>query len=188
MSSINLLPKSIKFEAELIKSKKSNIAFTISLLMIFSAILFFVGLYISNHYVSEEIDILNSQVKVADEEIKKEVSDNKFLIAEVKAKKNNLLLAKHTYFTKALDLIRNSLITDVYLNDLSIIAEEEGFVIFEINGVAKNYRSIASQARIFKNLPDIESANITNVSVDDKGYEEFRAVLKFKEEILFYES
>ena len=85
-------------------------------------------------------------------------------------------------------LIRNSLITDVYLNDLSIIAEEEGFVIFEINGVAKNYRSIASQARIFKNLPDIESANITNVSVDDKGYEEFRAVLKFKEEILFYES
>ena len=188
MSSINLLPKSIKFEAELIKSKKSNIAFTISLLMIFSAIIFFVGLYISNHYASEKIVILNSQVKAADEEIKKEISDNKFLIAEVKAKRNNLLLAKHTYFTKALDLIRNSLITDVYLNNLSIIAEEEGFVIFEINGVAKNYRSIASQACIFENLPDIESANITNISVDDRGYEEFRAVLKFKEEILFYES
>ncbi len=190
MSSINLLPKNIKFEAELIKSKKSNIAFAVSFLMILSAILFFAGLYASNYYALKEIDVLNSQVKTADEEIKKEVSDNKFLIAEVKAKKNNLLLAKHTYFTKALDLIRNSLIADVYLNKLSIATAEaeEKLVVFELNGVAKNYQSIVSQARIFENLPSIESVNVTNVSVDDKGYEEFDVVLKFKEEILFYEN
>ena len=188
MPSINLLPKNIKFEAELIKSEKSNIAFAISFLMILSSILFFAGLYISNYYVSEEIKVLNSQVKAADEEIEKEVSDNKFLIAEVKAKKNNLLLAKHTYFTKALDLIRNSLIADVYLNKLSIVAAEDGLVVFEFNGAAKNYQSIASQARIFKNLPSVESVNVVNISVDDKGYEEFEAVLKFKEKILFYKN
>ena len=191
MSSINLLPKKVKFEAELIKSKKSNIAFAISFLMILLVILFFAALYVSNRYVSEEIKVLNSQVKAADEEINKEISDNKFLIAEVKAKKNNLLLAKHTYFTKALDLIRNSLTADVYLDSLlvtSVIVAEERFVVFELEGTAKNYQSIASQAHIFKNLPGVKSVNIENVSVNDGGYEEFKAVLEFKEEILFYEN
>ena len=188
MSSINLLPKNIKFEAELIKSEKSSVAFAISFLMILSPILFFAGLCVSNHYALEEIDVLNSQVKAADKEIKKEVSNNKFLIAEVKAKKNNLLLARHTYFTKTLDLIRNSLIADVYLNNLSITATKEDLVVFKLNGTAKNYQSIASQTHIFKSFPDVESVNVTNVSINDKGYEEFEVVLKFKEEILFYEN
>ncbi|MEA1937171.1 MAG: hypothetical protein U9N04_03610 [Patescibacteria group bacterium] len=187
MPSINLLPKNIKFETELIKSEKSNVAFAVSLLIILLAILFFGGLSVSNHYALEKIDALNLQIKTADEEIEKEVFDNKFLIAEVKAKKNNLLLAKRVYFTKALNLIRNSLTKSVYLNNLSVATEEE-FVIFELNGIAKNYQSIASQVYIFKNLPSVRSVNITNVSVDDKGYKEFEMILKFKEEILFYEN
>ena len=65
MFSINLLPKNVKSKEELTKSEKSNI---------------------SNCYVLKEIDVLNSQVKAADEEIKKEISGNKFLTAEIKAR------------------------------------------------------------------------------------------------------
>ena len=84
--------------------------------MIFLPVVFYIGLRVDNYYALKEIVVLNSNVEAADEEIGKEVSDNKFLIAETKAKKNNLLLAKHTYFTKVLNLIRGNLIADVYLN------------------------------------------------------------------------
>ena len=188
MSSINLLPKNTKFGAKLIEREKSNVTFIVSFLMILSSIVFFVNLYISNYYALEEIKFLNFQVEAADKEIKKEVSDNEFLIAEVKAKEDNLLLEKHTYFTKALNLVRNNLMINIYLDDLSIDTEENGFVVFKINGVAKNYQTITSQVGIFKNLSSVESVNVPNISVDDNGYERFDAVLKFKEEILFYEN
>jgi len=184
MPSINLLPKNIKFKTELAKKEKSNVAFIVSFLIIFLPIVFFVGLRVDNHYASEKIVVLNSNVEAADEEIEKEVSDNKFLIAETKAKKNNLLLAKHTYFTKVLNLIRNSLIEDVYLDKLSIFTESDSIVI-KFSGVAKEYQSIVSQMHILKNLPSIESANITDVSIDDKGLEAFEGILKFKKDIVF---
>lgn len=185
MSSINLLPKNIKSKMELAKKENSGVVFAASLSMIMLSVVFFIGLYVNNYYSSKEINALNSKVKAAGEEIEKKVSGNKFLIAEVKAKNNNLLLAKHTYFTKALNLIRNNLVMGVYLDELSI-SKEKGIVVFKFNGVAIDYQSIMSQMYIFKNLPDVESADIAKISVNDEGYESFEGVLKFKEKILFY--
>lgn len=187
MPSINLLPKNIKIKTELAKKEKSNVTFIVSFLIIFLPIIFFIGLRVDNHYASKKIAVLNSNVEAANEEIKKEVSDNKFLIAETKAKKNNLLLAKHTYFTKALNLIRNNLIENIYLDNLSI-STESGSIIINFSGVAENYQSIMSQMRIFKNLPNIESADVINISVGDDGREVFEVVLKFKKDIVFYEN
>ena len=191
MPSINLLPKNIKFKTELVKKEKSNVAFVISFLVIFLPIAFFAGLRVDNYYALEEIVVLNSNVEAADEEIEKEVSDNKFLIAETKAKKNNLLLAKHAYFTKVLNLIRGNLIADVYLDRLFISTEstkEEGLVIVEFSGIAKNYQSIMSQMHIFKNLPNVENADVMNISVDRNGREEFEGILKFKKDVIFYKN
>ena len=183
MSSINLLPKNIKFKAELAKKEKSNVVFIISFLIMFIPIVFFVALRIDNYYNLKKNALLNSDVKIADEEIKKGVSDNKFLIAETKAKKDNLLLAKHTYFTKVLNLIRSSLIEDIYLDKLSISVESDSIII-DFSGIAKNYQSIVSQMHILKNLPNIKSADVTSVSVNDDGQEVFEGVLKFKKDIV----
>ena len=191
MPSINLLSKNIKIKEELIKEEKSNVAFIVSFLIVLLPIVLFVGLRINNRYASERISALNSEIEAADKEIKGEVSDNKFLIAEIKAKNNNLLLAKHTYFTKALNLVRSNLIMSVYLDELSISMEgkkeKEKFVVFEFSATAKDYQSIMSQMRIFKNLPDIENVSIVNISTNDEGFENFEGILRFKKEILFYE-
>ncbi len=187
MPSINLLPKNIKLKTELAKKEKSNVAFTVSLLIIFLSVVFYVGLRVDNYYALKEIVVLSSDVEAADEKIEKEVSDNKFLIAETKAKKDNLLLAEHTYFTKVLNLVRNSLIEDVYLNKLFISAEPDSISI-NFSGIAKNYQSVVSQMYIFKNLPNIESADVIKVSVDDDGRESFEGILKFKKDIVFYEN
>ena len=177
------------------KKEKSGIAFIVSFLMIALSVTFFVSLRANNYYVSKEVNILNSEVKAADKRIKKEVSNNKFLEAEIKAKRSNLLLAKHTYFTKALNLVRNNLVAGVYLNKLSISVEKEKeekkkkereFVAFKFSGVAKDYQSILSQIYIFKNLSNIESVNITEISLNGEGYQNFGGLLKFKKEILFY--
>jgi len=186
MPSINLLPKNIKFGKETMKSGKSKVAFAFSFLMVLFSIASLIGLYINNYYSSKRIELLNSEIKTADEKIKKEVSDNKFLIAEVKAKENNLLLAKHTYFTKAINIIRGSLIDGVYLNSLTVSFEGEEFVDFKFDAVAKNYASIASQTRVFKNLPYIKSVEIKKVSISEEGYKDFNGILKFKKKVLFY--
>lgn len=187
MSSINLLPKNIKFKAESIKSEKSNFAFVISLLMVLATIVSLAGLYVNNYYALKKIDLLSSEVEAADKKIEKEISNNKFLIAETKAKKNNLLLAKHTYFTKVLDLIKNNLTEDVYLDELFTSKTKEGTIVFELNGIARTYQSVVSQAYIFKNFPNIREVNITSVSIDDQGHEEFGITLEFEERVLFYE-
>lgn len=187
MPSINLLPKNIKFKTELAKKEKSNVAFIVSLLMLFLPVVFFAGLRVDNYYALKEITTLNSDIKIANEKIEKEVSDNKFLVAETKAKKNNLLLAKHTYFTKVLDIVRNNLIEDVYLDKLFISAESDSIVI-NFSGIAKDYQSVMSQMHILKNLPNIKSANVTKVSVNDDGREVFEGILKFKKDIIFYKN
>lgn len=188
MSSINLLPKNIKFKAESIKSEKSNFAFVISLLMILFTVVSLVGLYVSNYYALKKIDLLSSEVEAADKKIEKEISNNKFLIAETKAKKNNLLLAKHTYFTKVLNLIKNNLVEDVYLDKLFTSRTKEGTIVFELNGVARTYQSVVSQAYVFKNIPNIKEVDIISVSINDNGHEEFGIVLEFEERVLFYEN
>ena len=191
MPSINLLPKELNIKKEIMRSGKSKVAFTISLLLVFSSVMLLVCLYVSNYYSLKKNESLSSKIKIADEKIEKEVFDNKFLIAEVKAKEDSSLLAKHTYFTRAIDAVRGNLIDGVYLNELSISSEEsdeEEFVDFKFNGIARNYASIASQARIFKNLSYVENVSVESVSNDKNGYKDFDGTIRFKKEIVFYEN
>ena len=67
----------------------------------------------------------------------------------------------------------------INLDEHAISVGVKGLVVFKFNGVARDYQSIISQMRIFKNLSGIESADVIKISVSDKGHENFEGVLKF---------
>ena len=187
MSSINLLPKNFNFDDKEKQGSGSKFAILTSFTIVLIPIILCAVLYFKNTNFSKEIDNLNSEIEIIDEEIKKRVEDNKLLMVENKAADANSLLAKHPYFTKVVNLINESLVTDLYLTSLEIDFDKQEFVTVKLEAVAKNSSIIASQILIFKNISDVNSINVDDITPNEEGYTDFNMRLEIKKQIIFYE-
>lgn len=185
MSSINLLPKTFGSKYREVGARK--IASLVSFLMIAISIVVCAYLYISNHNISKEIELLNSNISKADEKLNEEISNNKLLSVEIRGENTRLILENHVYFTKVIGVIQNNLIDEAYLNSMSISYSNSKDLVFNFDGVAKDYSSVASQLSVFKNLPLIKDTQIEKISINKMGLLDFNCNLKIEESILFYE-
>lgn len=187
MSSINLLPKSFNFDDEEKRGGGSKFAILTSLTIMLIPIIFCAVLYFENINSSKEINKLDSEIEIIDEEITERIENNKLLMVENKAADANNLLAKHPYFTKVINLINKSLVTDLYLTSLIIDFNKQEFITVQLETVAKNSSIISSQILIFKNISDVNSVNVDNIVPTEEGYMSFNMGLEIKKQIILYE-
>ncbi|MCK4525686.1 MAG: hypothetical protein KAU07_04565 [Candidatus Andersenbacteria bacterium] len=184
MSSINLLPRiaSSKYEAK----REIKIAPFISFLMIIFPILFSIFLYFSNQNSFKEVESLNMKIGVINEEIEKEVSSNEFLLAETKGSKVSFFLSRHAYFSEAIYFLQDNLMDEVFIKSLEISFTGEEYVDININGIVKNYSSIATQLYVLKSLPAVEDFSIKSISKNEWGDLDFNGDLKLDKKIIVY--
>lgn len=185
MSSINLLPKTFDSKYKEVGAKR--IASFISFLMVAISLVIYACLYINSYNISKEIEVLSSDISEVDKRLDEEISGNELLSVEIKGKNTKFILEKHVYFTKAIGVIQNNLIDEIYLNFLNISHSGDKGLVFDFNGVAKNYSFIANQLSIFKNLPLIKDTQIKKILVNETGALDFNCSLEMEEDILFYE-
>ncbi len=186
MPSINLLPKN--FDSKYKEASAKKIASSVSFLMVAISIAIYVCLYINSYNISKEIEVLNSNISEVDKKLDEEISNNELLSVEIRGESTKLILEKHVYFTKAIGIIQDNLIDEVYLNSLDISYDDSEGLTFDFDGIAKNYSFVANQLSIFKNLPLIKDTQIKEISVNETGLLDFNCSLEMEESILFYES
>ncbi len=184
MSSINLLP--IVPNSKYGKKRKVKIApFVAFLLIIFPAI-FFLFLYFDNQNFLKEVEHLNAEIGVINEKIEKGALNNEFLSVEAKGSKISFFLSRHVYFSEAIYFLQNNLMDEVFINSLEISFTNDEDVDININGIVKNYSSIATQLYIFKRLPDVKNFSIKNISKDELGNLQFDGNIKLNKKVIVY--
>ncbi|MCK4891187.1 MAG: hypothetical protein KAS78_00825, partial [Candidatus Pacebacteria bacterium] len=125
-------------------------------------------------------------IGVINEKIEKEALNNEFLSAETKGSKISFFLSRHVYFSEAIYFLQNNLMDEVFINSLEISFTNDEDVDININGIVKNYSSIATQLYIFKRLPDVKNFSIKNISKDELGNLQFDGNIKLNKKVIVY--
>ena len=185
MSSINLLPKISDSEDE--EKRGIKIAPLVSFLLIIFPLFSFIFLYFNNQNSFKEVASLNMEISVINEKIEEEVSNNEFLSVEVKGSKVNFLLSRHAYFTEAIYFLQENLIDKVFIKNMEVSFAGGEYVDINIDGVARDYSSIATQMYIFKSLSLVENFSIKNISKNEWGNFDFDGNLKLDKKIVVYD-
>ena len=187
MSSINLLPRISNSKCKEKKEIKiASFASFASFLLIISPILFYVFLYSSNQNSLKEVEFLNMEIGVIDEKIEKEMSNNEFLSIETKGSKISFLLSRHAYFSEAIYFIQDNLMDEVFIENLKISFAGIGYIDVNINGVARDYSSVATQMYALKSLPVVEDFSIKSISKNEWGNLDFNGDLKLDKKVIIY--
>lgn len=185
MTSINLLPKAFDYKYREKNAKK--IASLVSFLMIMISVVVYAYLFVNNRNLSEKVNALSLGISENEKKIKEEIANNKLLYVEITGKNAGLILEKHTYFTKAIGIVQDNLIDEIYLDSLDTFYDDKKGLAFNFNGIARDYSAVANQLAAFKKLPLIEDAQIKSISANKMGLLDFSCDLKIKENVLFYE-
>lgn len=168
MSSINLLPKD--FDAQVNSKRERASIFALSFFLMLVSIMSYSAIYLSKTDNSNTSKLLDIEIQNINDRIEKEYNKNKLFSMENNAKDAEALLKEHYYFSKALKMLQMTITNDVYLtkNDLSL--SEDGNLIFNVAGVAKNYLAAINQIAVFKDSYWIYDAKIG--SIKDMGNNE----------------
>lgn len=126
------------------------------------------------------------KIGVINEEIEKEVSSNEFLLAETKGSKVSFFLSRHAYFSEAIYFLQDNLMDEVFIKSLEISFTGEEYIDININGIVKNYSSIATQLYVLKSLPAVEDFSIKSISKNEWGDLDFNGDLKLDKKIIVY--
>lgn len=186
MSSINLLPKKIRYKEDEERRKKIIFAFSV-LLLVISAVSY-LGVYANKIIASNRSKELSVEMEKVSMDIEKEIKNNELFLTKNQIKDIAEMLGNHSYFSKAFNIIQNIIVDDVCLEESSLLLNEDEVLVMEISGVANNYSTVINQIAIFKNSYWIDEVEINDVSLEEEGGAVFSGNLKFrKEAILFHE-
>lgn len=168
MPSINLLPKDFNTQVNSGKEKASIIALSFFLMLV--SVISYSATYLGKANNSNTSKLFDIEIQNINDQVEKEYNKNKLFSIEDGAKNAEALLKEHYYFSKALKMLQMTITDGVYLtkNDLSL--SEDGNLIFDFAGVAKDYLAAINQIAVFKNSYWIYDAKIE--SIKDMGNNE----------------
>jgi len=119
MSSINLLPGDVNLGQG--KENKTRIAGPASAFMVIASLLLFLVLFGVNKFMLEkDVESLGLELKKKDNQIEKEIKNNKLLSLENRVVDARFLLANHPYFGNVINIIQDNLVEEVYLFGVDI--------------------------------------------------------------------
>lgn len=185
MSSINLLPKKMRFKEN--KEKQRRIFFAFSVLLLIISVISYLGVYIEKTIASDKSEKLNLEMKKVSTDIEKEMENNKLLLTKNGIKDITKILNDHNYFSKAFSVIQNIVTDDICLEESNLSFNKDENLVMEVSGTADNYSAVVNQIAIFKNSYWIDNVEIESISYEEKdGDIVFSGNLKFKREVISF--
>jgi len=185
MSSINLLPKKIRFKES--EEKQKRIFFAFSALLLIISVISYLGVYIEKTIASEKSEGLSLEMKKVSADIEKEIENNELLLTKNEIKDIAKILNDHDYFSKAFSVIQDTTTDNICLEESILSLDKNEDLIMDINGTANNYSAVVNQIAIFKNSYWIDSVEINNISREENTNNIiFSGNLKFKKEVVLF--
>lgn len=146
----------------------SGIMFTISILA-------FGGTFLYKNFTEKQVDDLESSLNRA-----KSAFDVSFIseldIISSKIDIGKKLFNEHGYLSGLFAFLENNTLKNVAFTSLDYDAEENKV---NLNGRAKSYSSLASQADAFKQDVNVEAVNISKLSLREGGFIDFSVEIEF---------
>jgi len=189
MSSINLLPKD--FEPQKDEKKQKKIVIICSIFLIVISIISLVAVSVGKTAVLKKSDSLDFEMEEISNKIEEEINGSELFLMADGAENVRELLDDHNYFSKVFNVVQNVISEDVYLTKSELTFGEDGSLILEISGVARDYSTAVNQIAIFKNSYWIEEAEINSIASSDGeassgGETIFNGSLEFKEDVVLF--
>lgn len=183
MSSINLLPEHIKLRNKL--SDQRNVILVILFFLAPVSIVSYLGVYFDKSSASDKTSLLDFNLEILDEDIKREINKSNPSLLEEKVKDITLLLDEHYYYSKAFRLVQGLIVDNVYLTSSDFSMEEENLIL-DVKGSAKDYPTAVEQIAILKNSYWLEDVEFDNIAVAGEGEVSFSAKMKLKKDLVLY--
>lgn len=149
-------------------------------IIVFSGIMFAISLLAFGGTILYK-NFTTKQIKTLEESLNrtKEAFDDSF-IAELdkvstKIELGKKLISEHGYLSRLFVFLESNTLKNVSLTSFGYSGSSE----VQLSGVAKNYTSVANQAEAFKNDPNVESVDISSLSLGEGGIVSFEVKIEF---------
>ncbi len=187
----SFIPK--KTPSKPVYAKKAPSLFLVaSFIILLISGLFLAGGYFYKKALASKINSLNESVKRAEDILDpvfiKEVQDVDEKIEMAKA-----LLDNHILITPIFDFLEQSTLQSTRFSSFNfsyagIDSKQKLNPSITLNGIAKNYNSLALQAQEFKKNNVVKNVIFSSFSLDDKGRVNFSAQIEFDPAYLIYQA
>lgn len=184
MSSINLLPKKIKYEES--EERQKRIFFTFSVLLLIISVSSYLGAHIDKTIASDKSEKLSLEMKMVSVDIEKEVENNELFLTKNQIKDIAEILDSHSYFSRAFGVIQNITVDGIYLKESNLSLDKDGNLTMEIGGAADSYLTIINQIAVFKNSYWIDNVEINDISLEGESGVSFSGSLEFKGDVVLF--
>ena len=184
MSSINLLPKKIRYEES--EERQKRILFTFSVLLLIISVSSYLGVHIDKTIASDKSKKLSLEMKMVSADIEKEIENNELFLTKNQIKDIAEILGSHSYFSRAFGVIQNITVDGVYLKESNLSLNKDGNLTMGIGGAADSYLTIINQIAVFKNSYWIDNVEINDISLEDESGVSFSGSLEFKGDVVLF--
>jgi len=184
MPSINLLPKDIGAQGNGGGEKASIVALSFFLMLV--TIVSYSAIYLSKTNNSNTSKLLDVEIQKTNDQIEEEYNNNKLFSMEGSAKDAEALLKEHYYFSKALKMLQMIITDDVYLTKSDLLLSEDGNLVFNIEGIAKNYLAAINQIAVFKDSYWVYDAKVGDIKNTENNEAIFSGKLTANKDLILY--
>lgn len=190
MSLINLLPENFTSKKKNKKKQKRVIA-ACSAFLVLASVISCAAVYADKVIASKKSDFFDAEMKKIEIGIEREINNNELFLTGDEIRNIRSLLNNHNYFSKAFNVIQNTIAEDVYLTESELSFGGGGDLMLKISGMADNHLAIVNQIAIFKNSFWIDSVEIDGIAADSGAIDDgdkisFDGNLKFKKDLVLF--
>lgn len=183
----SFIPKKPVISNNTVKTPRSLLLIILSFLLIVS-VLASIGLFLYKNYLTKQKETFSSQLSVVRETFEKDTIDQLALF-DNRTKSAKQILEDHLVLSPLFKLIGEITIPAIQYTSFSHQSDENNFEV-QINGLAKDYRSIALQANMFNSEKSHSFANVLfyNLTKDKNNNITFSLKFNVKPSLLSYQN
>ena len=182
----SFIPKKLITSESIDKEPKSFFSI-ITVFLFISSILISGGLYVYKMYLTKQQDSLSSSLSVTRNSFEKDTIDELELF-DRRTESAKQILSNHIVLSPMFSLLGEMTIPSIQYTSFEQLTNDKGFLV-NIEGVAKDYRSIALQADMFNSAKGMSFKNVlfSDLTKDKNNNVSFNLKFNVDPSLLSYE-
>lgn len=185
---ISFIPKGslVREESFLERPRPRSAIGALAIFMFAAALLGYVGLYLYNNYLENQIATKLGEVQKADEIFKRSPQVEKANNFRFRADIVRQLLNSHVSVSPILKFLSDNTLSSIMYSDFSYGKDAKGVIAVKLSGEAPTYSALAYQREVFRGKTELSSFDITEVGLSSFGTVSFKLTLIFTPSYLSY--